>query len=52
MRRMLTFLVLSGLAAGPAVCQVQPLKLSKADYEDRVRGAWLGQIIGTLAVAT
>jgi hypothetical protein len=26
----------------------QPLKMSLADYEDRVHGAWLGQIIGTL----
>ncbi|MBM3744527.1 MAG: hypothetical protein FJW34_01870, partial [Acidobacteria bacterium] len=29
--------------------QDRPLKLGLAEYEDRVRGAWLGQIIGTLA---
>jgi len=26
----------------------EPLRLSHSDYEDRIRGAWLGQIIGTL----
>lgn len=49
MRHILTILILSALAAGPAICQVKPLQLSKVEYEDRVRGAWLGQIIGTLA---
>jgi hypothetical protein len=28
--------------------QHKPLRLSLTDYEDRVRGAWVGQIIGTL----
>lgn len=40
-----------GLLASVVACAVEPkpLTLSMADYEDRVRGAWLGQIIGTLA---
>lgn len=49
MRHILKSLIFCGLAAAPAVCQVKPLQLSKAEYEDRVHGAWLGQIIGTLA---
>ncbi len=36
------------LAANATAAQQKPLKLSLADYEDRVRGSWIGQIIGTL----
>ncbi|MEK7408284.1 MAG: ADP-ribosylglycohydrolase family protein [Acidobacteriota bacterium] len=36
------------LTAHAPAAQEKPLKLSLADYEDRVRGAWIGQIIGTL----
>lgn len=36
------------LYAPVSSAQVKPLKMSAAEYEDRVRGAWIGQIIGTL----
>ncbi len=40
--------LLFALTAAPTAAQTAHLKLSNAEYEDRVRGAWLGQIIGTL----
>lgn len=44
-----TLLLSAGLMAAPAPGgQDKPLKLSLRDYEDRVAGAWTGQIIGTL----
>ncbi len=48
MGHILASLLLMGLMAALAFPQPKPLKLSPAEYEDRVRGAWLGQIIATL----
>ncbi|MEK7408283.1 MAG: ADP-ribosylglycohydrolase family protein [Acidobacteriota bacterium] len=49
MRYAIGTLLAFGLLAGPALAaQGKLLKLSLPDYEDRVRGAWIGQIIGTL----
>ncbi|MGH9722731.1 MAG: hypothetical protein ACRD8O_21185 [Bryobacteraceae bacterium] len=31
-----------------AVCPAQTLKMSTAEYEDRIRATWYGQIAGTL----
>ncbi|MFB3826509.1 MAG: ADP-ribosylglycohydrolase family protein [Bryobacteraceae bacterium] len=45
MKRILTFLTFSTLAAA----QTRPLVLSRSEYEGRVHGAWMGQVIGTLA---
>lgn len=43
----LVFLALLG--CGPGSGRQEPLRLTNAEYEDRIQGAWLGQIIGTLA---
>ncbi|MEK7995364.1 MAG: hypothetical protein AAB403_16300, partial [Planctomycetota bacterium] len=49
MRYVIASLMSFGLLASYApAAQEKPLKLSLPDYEDRVRGAWIGQIIGTL----
>lgn len=48
MRNILIVLLSFGLTVARAAPQAKPLRLSVADYEDRVRGAWLGQIIGAL----
>ena len=36
------------LAAGSTVAAADPLVLSRAEYQDRIQAAWLGQIIGVL----
>lgn len=51
MKLKLTLLLLFGLTALHAASRTDPLRLSIAEYEDRVHAAWLGQIIGTLAGA-
>jgi hypothetical protein len=48
-RAIVRLLSVSLLACWIPAAGQQPLKMSLAEYEDRVRGAWLGQIIGTLA---
>jgi len=47
MPHMLASLLLLSITAVPAALQARSLKLTSADYEDRVRGAWIGQIIAT-----
>ncbi|HOL70460.1 MAG TPA: ADP-ribosylglycohydrolase family protein [Bryobacteraceae bacterium] len=47
-RRLATILSATLFSAGILFAQ-KPLRLSLAEYQDRVHAAWLGQIIGTLA---
>lgn len=49
MRNNLLTLFVVSLMAVPAAARNKPLKMSLAEYEDRVYAAWLGQIVGALA---
>jgi hypothetical protein len=49
LRRRIALVISAGLLAAGTLAAQRPFKLTTADYEDRVHGAWLGQIIGTLA---
>jgi hypothetical protein len=41
-------LLILALCLGPLFAQERTLRLTRAEYEDRVQAAWTGQILGTL----
>lgn len=47
MRDIVHGVLLVGITAVPVLSEPRPLKLTTAEYEDRVRGAWIGQIVAT-----